>query len=160
LAGLWALAGGVVVLAVVALNLVEVLSVATRPLTGWRFTGAVELTEMGVAVAGFAFLPLCQIGGANVAADMFTARAGRRMLSLLRLAAAAVALGFAALMLWRMGLGAADQRAYGTATAILAVPLWWAWAAILPSLALWVAAALVTLAEAGAETLRAFAGRA
>jgi TRAP-type C4-dicarboxylate transport system permease small subunit len=154
---LWALAGGVVVLAVVAVNLAEVAAAASRTLTGWRFTGAVELTEMGMAVAGFAFLPWCQIAGANVAADIFTARAGRRLLSVLRLAAAAVALGFAALMLWRMGLGAADQRAFGTATAILALPLWWAYAAIVPSLVLWVLAGLVTLAEAGAELRRAWA---
>jgi TRAP-type C4-dicarboxylate transport system permease small subunit len=153
----WALAGGAVVLAVVAVNLAEVATVATRPLTGWRFTGAVELTEMGVAVAGFAFLPWCQIAGANVAADIFTARAGRRLLAALRLAAAAVALGFALLMLWRMGLGAADQRAFGTSTAILALPLWWAYWAILPSLVLWVLAGLVTLAEAGTELRRAWA---
>lgn len=160
LVGLWALVGGVVVLAVAGLNLAEVLSVATRPLTGWRFTGAVELTEMGVAVAGFAFLPWCQIAGANVAADIFTSRAGPRLLSVLRFAAAAAAFGLAALLLWRMGLGAADQRAYGTATAILAVPIWWAYWAILPSLALWVLAGSVTLAEAAAELGRAWRRRA
>lgn len=160
LVGLWALAGGAVILAVVGLNLAEVLSVATRPLTGWRFTGAVELTEMGMAVAGFAFLPWCQISGANVAADIFTARAGRRLLAVLRLVAALVALGFAMLMLWRMGLGAADQRSFGTSTAILAVPLWWAYWAILPSLTLWVLAGLVTLAEAVAELRLALTARA
>jgi len=160
LVGLWALAGGGVILAVVGVNLVEIVSAVARPLTGWRFTGAVELTEMGVAVAGFAFLPWCQIAGANVAADIFTARARPATLAALRLMAAVVALGFAALMLWRMGLGYADQRAFPSFTVILAVPIWWAYVPILVSLALWVLAGVVTLAEAVAGLRRVLAGGA
>lgn len=154
LARLWALLGGAVILAVVGVNLLEVLGAAARPWLGWRFTGAVELTEMGVAVAAFAFLPWCQITGANVSADIFTSRAGPRTVAVLRLAAAAVALAFAALLMWRMGLGLADQRAFRQATTILAVPVWWAFVPIVASLGLLVACAAVTMVEAGRAAVR------
>lgn len=142
---LWAVAGGVVLLAVV---LVNVASVAGGIL--WRpFPGDFELTEMGVAVAAFAFLPFCQLTDANVTADIFTARASDRWISGFRLAAALVALGFALVLAWRMYHGMGDQRTYGYTTTILQIPVWWAFVPILVSLVLLAVASLVTLVETG-----------
>lgn len=137
----WALVGGAVLLAVVGVNVLSVLGgIFTRP-----FPGDFELSEMGVAVAAFAFLPYCQLTGANVTADIFTARAGPRTIAAFELLGSVVALLFSLLLLWRMTLGMLDQRTYGYTTAILQVPIWWAYAATLVSLALLAIASLMTL---------------
>lgn len=144
-AGLWALAGGALLLAVVAVNTWSVLA---RALGGRPFAGAFEITEAGVAVAVFAFLPWCQITGANVSADIFTARASRRSVAAFTLLGTLAALGFALLLTRQMYLGLLDQKAFNSTTAILQLPLWWAFAAIVASLALLAVAALVTVLEA------------
>lgn len=145
----WAMAGGLLLLAVVAVNVASVIGgVVWRP-----FPGDFELTEMGVAVAAFAFLPWCQLHDANVTADIFTSRASRRWVARFRLAASAVALVFALLLLWRMSLGMEDQRTYGYTTTILQIPIWWAFVPALVSLALLAVAAVLTLTEAGRAAL-------
>ncbi|MEN9063200.1 MULTISPECIES: TRAP transporter small permease [Ponticoccus] len=147
LATIWALLGGLVLLAVVAINVFTVLG----GIVGRPFSGDFELTEIGIAIAVFAFLPYCQLTDANVTADIFTARAPTRVLAALRALASLLAFGFAALLVWRMSLGMIDQKTYGYVTAILQVPIWWGFMPILVSLALLVATALVTLVEAGRE---------
>ena len=147
----WALAGGVILLAVV---LVNTWSVASAAIGGPPFAGAFELTEMGTAVAVFTFLPYCQLVGANVTADIFTARASRRVVAACGLLAAVAALGFALLLAQRMYLGLLDQRAFGYATTILGVPIWWAFVTAVISLLLLALAASVSLAEAGRDLAR------
>ncbi len=145
----WALLGGALLILVMLMNVASVIGgVVWRP-----FPGDFEMTEVGVAVAAFAFLPYCQLIDANVSADIFTARAKPRTVALFRFVAAAVALVFAGLMLWRMYLGMLDQKTYGYTTAILQFPNWLAYLPILVSLALLAAAALVTLAESGRRML-------
>lgn len=143
LAAGWALLGGGVLLAVVALNVVSVLG----GLVGLPVPGDVEMTEIGVAVAAFAFLPYAQIARANVSADIFTARAAPRRVAQMRLAGSMAALLFAVLLIWRMSAGMADQRTYGYTTAILQFPVWLAFLPVLVSLVLLALAALVTLGE-------------
>ncbi|EEE47861.1 TRAP transporter small permease [Roseibium alexandrii] len=137
----WALLGGGVLLAVVAVNMMSILgSMFGKPLPG-----DFELTEMGVAVAVFAFLPYCQLTGANVSADIFTAGASKRLIAFFTLLGSLVALGFASLLIWRMFHGMLDQREYGYTTTILQIPHWMAFVPILVSLVLLALAALVTL---------------
>ncbi|MDZ4093846.1 MAG: TRAP transporter small permease subunit [Paracoccaceae bacterium] len=140
----WALLGGAMLAVVVLMNVVSVLgAVVWKPVPG-----DFELTEIGVAIAAFMFLPYCQVSGANVTADIFTARAGRHLLALFALLASLVALGFSLLLLWRMEAGLVDQKTYGYVTAILQVPIWAAFVPILASLALLAVSAAVTLTEA------------
>ncbi len=146
----WAIAGGVLLLAVV---LVNVASVVGR-IFGQPFPGDFELTEMGVAIAAFSFLPYCQLSNANVTADIFTAKASERWIAVFRLVASIVALRFALLLAWRMFYGMADQRTYGYTTAILQVPIWWAYVPCLVSLVLLAAASLITSAESGRTAAR------
>ena len=134
-------------MAVVAMNVLSVIGgVVWVP-----FPGDFEMTEIGVAVAAFSFLPYCELHGANVTADIFTARAGRRLLALFRLLASLVALGFAALLLWRMYEGMLDQKEYDYTTAILQFPIWVAFVPVLVSLALLAVAAFMTLTENGRD---------
>ena len=65
----WALAGGVILLLLVIMT---TYSAAAGFLIATPFPGDFEMTEMGVGVASFAFLPYCQLTFANVSADVFT----------------------------------------------------------------------------------------
>lgn len=142
---LWALAGGLLLIAVV---LVNAASLVGSVLFNQPIAGDFEIVEVGVAVAVFAFLPYCQVTGANVTADIFTANASRAWQSLFAVVAALVALGFGVLLLWRMSLGLMDFREYEEVTTIYQFPLWIAFVPILVSLFLLVLAALVSLGEA------------
>lgn len=136
----WALLGGLVLIAVVAVNVYSVVgNIFDAP-----FPGDFELTEMGVAVAVFMFLPYCQLTGANVTADIFTAGASRRWIAGLTCMGAVTAFLFGAILLRQMYLGMLDQRSYEYTTAILQVPIWWAYLPVLASLALLALAAAVT----------------
>ena len=141
----WALLGGLVLLGVV---LMTSWSATSGYVLGRPLPGDVELTEMLTAVAVFMFLPYCELIGANVTADIFTANAGPRTVAVLRLVAAIVALGFAGLLIWRMSAGLADYREYVETTTILHVPIWYAYVPALASLALLVVAALVSVRDA------------
>lgn len=143
LAVAWALLGGCVLTAVVLINVVTVLG----GMFNAPFPGDFELTEIGVAIAAFMFLPYCQISGANVTADIFTAKASPRLVAGFAVLASVVALGVSLLLLWRMQAGMIDQKTYGYFTAILQVPIWWGFLPILASLALLAVCACVSFYE-------------
>ena len=144
----WALLGGGLLIAVVLVNVFSVVG----GMFGKPFPGDFELTEIGVAIAAFAFLPYCQLTGSNVTADIFTSFASRRWVAGFSLLASLVALGFGLLLLWRMSFGMLDQAEYGYTTAILQIPHWLAFLPILFSLALLAVAALLTARESLHET--------
>ena len=141
----WALAGGCVLLALVLMN---VESVVASALFSAPFPGGYEMTQVGVAIAAFSFLPYCQMTGANVTADIFTSGVSKRTEAIFALVASLLALGFALLLAWRMWAGMLDQRTYDYTTTILQFPHWLAFIPILISLALLAVAALMTLSDA------------
>lgn len=138
----WALLGGALLVVVVLMNVVSIVGGA---LFNKPFPGDFEMTEVGIAVAAFAFLPYCQLKNAHVTADIFTSKLRQFWIDLFGLAAALVGLVFALLLLWRMFDGMLDQKAYGYTTAILQFPHWIAFIPILISLALWALAAFMSL---------------
>lgn len=142
---LWALLGGLVLMAVVMLTAWSATSgvAFSRPLPG-----DVELTEMLTAVAVFMFLPYCQITGANVAADIFTARASERTVAALTLLSAVIAVIFSAVLAWRMYEGLRDYLEFVETTTILRVPIWCAYIPALVSLGLLLLAAISTAHDA------------
>lgn len=141
----WALLGGLVL---AGIALMSTWSAASSWLFGRPLPGDFEMVEMLVAVSVFMFLPYCQLIGANVTANLFTARAGPWTVALLELLAALVALGFSLLLLWRMYEGLLDYRQYVETTTILRIPIWYAYVPALASLALLAAAALISIREA------------
>ena len=142
---LWALLGGLVLLAVV---LVNVASLAGNIAFRQPVPGDFEIVEVGVAVSVFMFLPYCQLTGANVTADIFTSWAGPKLLAVLALIASVVALVVAILLLWRMSNGLIDYRQYREVTTIYQFPIWYAFIPILISLFLLVLACFITLFDA------------
>ena len=145
---LWALAGGLVLLAVVLMSSYSLFSdiLFRKPLSG-----DFELVELGVAVAAFAFLPYCQLTGANVTADIFTQGAGPRTVALLALFSALIAFAFSLLLTWRMTLGLLDIREYGETTVIMGFPIWIAYLPIVASLVLLALASFVSVGDALAD---------
>jgi len=141
----WALLGGLVLFAIALMT-------AWSATSGWLFgkplPGDVEMVEMLTAVSVFMFLPYCQLTGANVTADLFTAKAGPRTVALLTLLGAVVALGFSLLLSWRMYEGLLDYRQYVETTTILKIPIWYAYLPALVSLALLAVAALASVRDA------------
>lgn len=139
----WALAGGGMLGAIVAVNVWTVLG----GFIGLPFAGDFELTEMGGAIAAFMFLPYCQLADQNVTADIFTSKLSAVVQRRFSAIASVLALAFAALLLWRMYLGMLDQKSYSLATTILQIPVWWAYLPALASLALLFIAAGLSLRD-------------
>lgn len=145
----WALVGGLLLLAVVVMNVV---SVTGSALWGKPFSGDFELTEIGVCLAAFCFLPYCQLTGSNVSADIFTVRASAKAIAVMTFFGSLTALLFSLLLLWRMYYGLLDQKNYDYTTTILQIPHWLAFIPILISLALLAVAALLNLTGVKAES--------
>jgi len=140
----WALLGGLVLLGIA---LMSTWSAASAFLFNKPLPGDFELVEMGVAVAVFMFLPYCQLTDANVTADIFTAGASERTVNVLKLLAAVVAIGFGALLIWRMWAGLLDYRQYVETTTTLRIPVWYAYVPILMSLALLLVACVISIRD-------------
>ncbi|MCH8105366.1 MAG: TRAP transporter small permease [Proteobacteria bacterium] len=138
----WALLGGLLLLAVVLMTTYSTLAgfLISKP-----FPGDFELTQMGVAVAAFAFLPYCQLTFSNVSADIFTARASPATVRNLNRLGSLIAVLFSAFLIWRMYAGMLDYQIYREVTTILQIPLWYAFVPALFSLLLLLIASLITL---------------
>lgn len=141
---IWALIGGAVLLAVVLVNAYSIVSdiLFTKP-----FPGDFEITEIGIGIAAFCFLPYCQITGSNVSADIFTAGASRGAIAIMAMFASIVAIAFSIFMLWRMSDGLLGYIEYEEVTGILSFPIWIAFIPCLMSLCLLVVSAFVSLAD-------------
>jgi len=128
-----AIGGGLVLCAAMGLT---VASVLLRELSGRPIPGDFELVELGCGIAVFAFLPYCQLVGGNIKVEFVTARLGARVRAWLDAAADLAFTAVAALLAWRLFLGGQDLFGYGETTMILGVPIWWAFVATVPSMAL------------------------
>jgi len=141
----WALVGGAVLLGVVTTTAWSLI----RDIL-WRtpVQGENEIVQVGLAVAVFAFLPLCQITGANITADIFTSKSGPRTIAVLTMASSIIALLFALLLVWRSWDGMLDYRELNETTAIMNFPIWTAFIPIMISLVLLVVASAISLYDA------------
>lgn len=148
---IWALLGGVVLLAVMFMT---VSSVAMRAVLGFPILGDFELVEMGTAIAVFAFLPYCQQVRGNVVVDVFTQKAPARVIALLSAIGSLLLALFALLLLWRMSFGGFDFYRYNEETTNLGIPRWWAFPPILVSLALWTLVTAITFVRDAAGVSR------
>jgi TRAP-type C4-dicarboxylate transport system permease small subunit len=152
-ARMFALAGGLLILALVLMTLA---SIAGRALLSKPLQGDYELISLGCAVAVASFLPLTQLRGGHVIVDFFTAKSRREVREWLD-AAGALLVGVAgALIAWRMTHGAISLAEANDETTILGLPTWYAVALMVPSFALLALAGLYT---AWLHAKRALPGR-
>ena len=139
----WALVGGLILIIIVCINVFSIVGgIFLIP-----FQGDFELTQIGVAVAVFCFLPYCQLYKHNISAEIFTSRANIKTQLLLSIIASLVAFLFSILLVWRMYEGMIDQRAYSYTSTILQFPIWIAFLPIIFSLCLLAIASLITLKQ-------------
>jgi TRAP-type C4-dicarboxylate transport system permease small subunit len=136
-----AIAGGLVMLAAA---IMVVVSVALRWITSYSLAGDIELVQIATAIAVFSFLPLCQSRRGNIIVDTFTTRlpdAARNALDALWDAVYAL---MAAIIVWRLALGAWDSLRTNTVSMMLGLPIGWAIALCAAMGALLVVVALAT----------------
>ena len=122
LATLLAVFGGIIL---IGLALLVSASILGRWFVGREITGAFEIVQVGVAIAAFLFLPICQLHNHNIIVDSFTTRLSPRLRAGLdafwALAYAAIALVLA----WRLSLGAAETLRSHMVTPMLRIQYGW-----------------------------------
>lgn len=129
LARLTAIAGGLVLIALVILIVTSVIGRAMIWAGLGPILGDYELVEAGVGFAIFAFMPWAHFTRGHAVVAIFTDLAGPRFNAWLLVVCDALMLVLAAFIAWRHGLGTIDKFNYGETTLLLRLPLWWSYAA-------------------------------
>ena len=131
LSRLLALAGGVVLIVLIALTCVSIAGRALLPfnLGVGPIRGIYDYTEIGMAMAVFAFLPIAQLREAHARVDLFGTMIPRTLSLLLDLLFNAAMLAVAAIGTWRLWLGMQDKLRFGETTLIAQIPVWQGYAA-------------------------------
>ena len=142
-----ALLGGALLLGIAALVTTSVL---LRAITGAGITGDFELVQLAAAIAAFCMFPLCVGVRGNLAVDTFTTRLPQRAQDVLDGLWDILFALVAAVLAWRMTIGAIEQFTTQTTLMMLPVPTWWAVAACAVLLGLLAFTALIV----GLRTLR------
>ncbi|AVW91224.1 TRAP transporter small permease [Celeribacter baekdonensis] len=145
LARLTAYAGGLSLMAVIALTC---LSIAGRALDGLGFgpiPGDIELVEFGIGFAVFSAMPYAQFARAHARVDLFKPLLGQTINRLLDLIGDLFLLGFSALIAWRLWLGMIDKGAYHETSFILQIPVVWGYRAAMATCVVAVIVALFSV---------------
>jgi TRAP-type C4-dicarboxylate transport system permease small subunit len=121
-------------------------SVGLRWATSSGLPGDFEMVQMAVALAIFSFLPYTQLRRGNMLVDTFTIRLPARVLAAIDAFWDIVYAAAAALLGWRLAVGAADAIGSRTSTMVLGMPVGWAIMACAAMAGLLALAALVTAA--------------
>lgn len=126
-----ALAGGAVLLVLIALTCISIVGRALIPLDLGlgSIRGIYDMTEIGMAAAIFAFLPWAQFSEAHARVDLFQPAMPKSLNWLLDLAFNIAMFVVAAVGSWRLYLGMADKLSYGETTLIAQIPVWQGYAA-------------------------------
>jgi TRAP-type C4-dicarboxylate transport system permease small subunit len=139
-----AIAGGLLMLATAGMVTVSVLM---RWIVWQSVPGDIELVQIATALCVFTFLPLCQAHRGNIMVDTFTtwlpARVQRALDALWDVVYAFVA----AVIAWRLAIGAADTIRSNTVSMMLGLPTGWAIAACAAMAVLLACVALATAAR-------------
>jgi len=155
IAALWAFAGGLLLLAIMAVTSVNtgafaldrMAALAGRDVAG--LPGYEDFVRLAVSGAALMFLPYCQQRRGHVVVDVFASRLGPRAVRALdRLWLAATAAMALYLGYW-MALGLAETRADNVLSPVLGWPQWPFYLPGVLSLALWAAVAVVQAARRG-----------
>lgn len=134
----WGLVGGVALLGCVAAMMITVIGGAFgRPLLGDS-----EIIELLGGIAVFAFLPYCQLRGANVYVDFFTKPLPERWKSWLDAAMNVVFALVAGVLTWRLIEGGLVAYERSKRSMFLQLPDWWGYAVGAVSMLLWVVVCL------------------
>jgi TRAP-type C4-dicarboxylate transport system permease small subunit len=140
LAELFAAAGGVCLLGVMAIEVISVVG----GLLGKPLLGDSEIVEMLCGVAIAAFMPYCQVRGGNVIVDFFTMRLPPRARDALDAFMQLVVALVVAILTWKLIDGAFTQYERGRASMFLQLPQWWGYGLAGAAAVLWTVCCLWT----------------
>ena len=101
-------------------------SVGLRWATNDSVPGDFEFVQIAVALSAFAFLPFCQAKRGNIFVDTFTARLPVDLRNALDAFWDMVYASFAAVIAWRLAVGAGETIANKTTTMVSGLPIGWA----------------------------------
>lgn len=138
----------------VAIAILSVGSIVSRALWSRPLQGDYELVQLGGAVFVSLCLPLTQMRGANIIVDFFTVRAEPATRAWLDAAGALLLAVVMAVLAWRLAAGTVAMREAGETTTILGWPLWLAYAAMVPGVALTAAAGVANALDHARKALR------
>lgn len=150
-----AIAGGMVLIAIVAIIVVSVVGRALIWAGLKPITGDYELVEAGTGFAIFAFLPWVHLTRGHALVTIFTDFLNARLNAWIVVVSDALMLAIAAFIAWRHWLGMIDKYNYGETTLLLRMPLWWSYAAGMIGAAAWVVVAAYVLVRSIAEATSA-----
>jgi hypothetical protein len=133
-----ALAGGLTLLALVGMTVLSSLGALglKGAQAGWLpqafaigpYKAGYEIVELALPGIVFAMIPLVQLLHAHARVELLRGRGAHGFDVLWQVVAAVMF----ALIAWRIGLGMAGKMRSGTETFLLALPVWWGYAACLP----------------------------
>ena len=126
-----ALAGGLVLVALVGLACVSISGRALSSFGLGPIPGDYELIEMGIGFAVFASLPWCHLKRGHAAVDLFAPVFGARLNHLLDALIDLAVLAAACLLTWRLAEGMLDKKSYFETTFILGIEIWYGYAVAL-----------------------------
>lgn len=135
-----ALVGGAALLGALAVLVITVIGAAF----GKPLLGDSELVELLCGIAVFAFLPYCQLRGANVIVDFFTQPLPKRAQHFLDFLMNIAFTGVAAVLAWRLAAGGITAWERQRFSMFLQLPDWWGYVIGVAAMALWVAVCVVT----------------
>lgn len=126
-----AFAGGAVLIGLIVLTCISIAGRALLPLNLGigPIRGIYDYTELGMAMAVFAFLPIAQLREAHARVDLLEAALPKLMNRLLDLLFNLGMLGVACVGTWRLYLGMQDKLRFGETTVIAQIPVWQGYAA-------------------------------
>ena len=116
--------------------LVTVVSVIGRALLSRPIFGDVEIAQVGIALCISLCLPWCQLRRGHIIVDFFTQRLAAPRQWLLDAAGGVLMAIMCVLLAWRSAVGALSVHEAMETTMILGLPMWWAYAGLVPGLAL------------------------
>lgn len=126
-----AFAGGIALIIIIILNVISIIGRALVPLDIGvsPILGIYDITEIGMAVAIFSFLPLAQFNDAHAKVDLFVGFMSRKVNAALELFFNIAMLLVATIGTHRLFLGGQDKFSYGETTLIAQIPVWYGYAA-------------------------------
>jgi TRAP-type C4-dicarboxylate transport system permease small subunit len=135
-----ALLGGLALLAAMLVLVATVVGGAFgRPILGDS-----ELIELLSGIAVFAFLPYCQLRGANVIVDFFSQPLPARARDWLDAAMGLVFILVASVLTWRLAEGGLTAWERSRKSMFLQLPDWWGYLVGVVAMLLWVAVCCLT----------------
>ncbi|MEM8630649.1 MAG: TRAP transporter small permease [Pseudomonadota bacterium] len=143
IAAVWALVGGVFLIAIMAVTSVNAgafLLDRLAALTGGNvagLSGYEDFVSLAVACAAMTFLPYCQVRSGHIVVDLFANLLSPRLQRALDRLWLAATVALCVFLTYWMGVGLAEVRSDGVLSPILGWPVWPSYIPGILSLVLW-----------------------